>query len=120
MGYLWDAEDYERHSSPQQWAHDIIRTLKLTGNERALDIGCGDGKVAEELAVRLSNGSVVGIDNAETMIDFAHQRFPPTFFPNLQFRWGGATCLAYSSNLTSSYRLRVFIGCATTWRCLPE
>lgn len=99
MGYLWDAEYYERHSSPQQqWAHDIIRTLKLMGYERALDIGCGDGKVAAELAVRLSNGSVVGIDNAETMIDFAHQRFPPAFFPNLQFRWGTQRALRIVTN----------------------
>jgi trans-aconitate methyltransferase len=29
------------------------------------------------------------------MIEFAHRRFPPTFFPNLQFRWGDATRLTY-------------------------
>lgn len=30
------------------------------------------------------------------MIDFAHRRFPPAFFPNLQFRWGDATRLTYN------------------------
>ncbi|HYB59793.1 MAG TPA: class I SAM-dependent methyltransferase [Candidatus Acidoferrales bacterium] len=96
MGYQWDAEDYERHSSPQQqWAHDVFHTLKLKGNEKALDIGCGDGKVTAELAALLPNGSVLGIDNSDTMIDFAHRRFPPVFFPNLQFRWGEAMHLTY-------------------------
>jgi trans-aconitate methyltransferase len=30
------------------------------------------------------------------MIAFAHRRFPPRFFPNLQFRWGDATRLTYT------------------------
>ena len=51
--YQWDAADYERYSSSQQqWARDAIRTLKLAGDERVLDIGCGDGKVTAELAAR--------------------------------------------------------------------
>jgi trans-aconitate methyltransferase len=96
MRYQWDAADYERHSSPQQqWARDAIRTLSLTGDERVLDIGCGDGKVTAELAAHIPDGSVLGIDSSETMIEFALRRFPPAFFPNLQFRLGNATCLTY-------------------------
>ncbi len=96
MSYQWDAADYERHSSSQQqWARDAIRALKLAGDERVLDIGCGDGKVTAELAARIPDGSVLGIDSSETMIEFAHRRFPPALFPNLQFRWGDATRLAY-------------------------
>lgn len=95
MSYHWDAADYERHSlSQQQWARDAIRALKLAGDERVLDIGCGDGKVTAELAAHIPDGSVLGIDSSETMIEFAHRRFPPAFFPNLQFRWGDATRLA--------------------------
>ncbi|MGZ4847150.1 MAG: class I SAM-dependent methyltransferase [Halobacteriota archaeon] len=94
MSYQWDAADYEKHSSSQQqWARDAIRVLKLAGDERVLDIGCGDGKVTAELAAHIPNGSVLGIDSSETMVEFAHRRFPPTFFPNLQFRWGDATRL---------------------------
>jgi len=96
MRYQWNAADYERHSSSQQqWARDAIRTLSLTGDERVLDIGCGDGKVTAELAAHIRDGSVLGIDSSETMIEFAHRRFPPTFLPNLQFRWGDATRLTY-------------------------
>jgi len=96
VNYEWDAADYEKHSSPQQqWARDVIRTLNLTGNERILDIGCGDGKVTAELAALVPAGSVLGIDSSESMVEFANQRFPPGHFPNLQFRWGDATRLAY-------------------------
>ena len=96
MSYQWDAADYERHSSPQQqWARDAIRALKLAGDERVLDIGCGDGKVTAELAAHIPDGSVLGIDSSETMIEFAYKRFPLAFFPNLQFRWGDATHLTY-------------------------
>ena len=96
MSYQWDAADYERHSSSQQqWARDAIQALKLSGDERVLDIGCGDGKVTAELAAHIPDGLVLGIDSSETMIEFANRRFPPAFFPNLQFRWGDATRLPY-------------------------
>ncbi len=96
MKYNWDAAEYEKHSSPQQqWAHDVIRTLRLAGDERILDIGCGDGKVTSALAALVPTGQVLGIDSSESMVAFAHQRFPPIHYPNLQFRWGNATHLAY-------------------------
>jgi trans-aconitate 2-methyltransferase len=96
MNYQWDAADYEQHSSPQhQWARDILRTIDFAGDERVLDIGCGDGKVTAELAALVPRGSVLGIDSSDVMIQFAHRRFPPSRFPNLQFRLGDATCLAY-------------------------
>jgi len=96
VSYQWDAADYETHSSSQQqWARDAIRALKLAGDERVLDIGCGDGKVTAELAAHIPDGSVLGIDSSKTMIEYAHRRFPPTFFPNLQFRGGDATRLTY-------------------------
>lgn len=96
MNYQWDAADYEKHSSPQQqWARDVIRTVKLAGDERILDIGCGDGKVTAEIAALVPEGSVIGIDSSESMVAFANKRFPPAHFPTLQFRWGDATHLAY-------------------------
>lgn len=96
MTYNWDAAEYEKHSSPQQrWAHDVIRTLKLSGDEQILDIGCGDGKVTAALAALVPKGRVLGIDSSESMIAFARQRFPPGHYPNLQFCWGNATRLAY-------------------------
>ena len=96
MSYQWDAADYERNSSPQQqWARDSIRALRLAGDERVLDIGCGDGKVTAELAALVPKGSVLGIDSSESMVEFAHHQYPRAHFPNLQFHWGDATRLTY-------------------------
>ncbi len=96
MNYQWDAADYEKHSSPQhQWARDVLRIIDFAGDERVLDIGCGDGKVTVELAAFVPQGSVLGIDSSDAMIQFAHQRFPPSRFPNLQYRLQDATRLAY-------------------------
>jgi len=41
--YHWNAADYERHSSSQQlWAQAVVGRLCLQGDERILDVGCGD------------------------------------------------------------------------------
>ena len=42
----WNPEDYHHNSSVQlSWARELITKLDLKGNERILDIGCGDGKI---------------------------------------------------------------------------
>lgn len=83
----WNAADYNQNSANQQrWARELIAKLDLKGNERILDIGCGDGKVTAEIASYLPNGSVLGIDNSENMIDFAQSQFPASNFPNLTFQ----------------------------------
>jgi trans-aconitate 2-methyltransferase len=38
--YVWNAEDYAKHSSSQcKWAKELIPKLRLSGNEALLDIG---------------------------------------------------------------------------------
>ena len=72
--YAWNAADYARHSSGQfQWAQELLDKLCLQGNETVLDIGCGAGRVSAELAVRVSQGRVVGIDLAPGMIQLARE-----------------------------------------------
>lgn len=85
--YRWDAEGYAKRSSPQQkWASELISKLSLQGDERVLDIGCGDGKVTIDIAHALPEGSVVGIDKSEAMIDLARTRYPENDFRNVRFR----------------------------------
>jgi trans-aconitate 2-methyltransferase len=82
----WDSRDYEKHSASQQkWARELITRLSLEGTERLLDIGCGDGKVTAEIAAILKDGSVVGIDSSESMIQLARKRYPASRYPNLIF-----------------------------------
>jgi trans-aconitate 2-methyltransferase len=69
---VWNAADYAKNSSEQQrWARELLAKLHLRGDERVLDIGCGDGKVTAELAAAVPQGSVVGVDSSAEMIRFA-------------------------------------------------
>lgn len=80
---VWSAADYASNSSVQQtWARELIARLKLHGNERILDVGCGDGKVTAEIARAVPDGSVVGVDASPHMIEFAARTFS---IPNLEF-----------------------------------
>ncbi len=92
----WNAAEYERHaSSQQQGAQEIIAQLTLNGDERVLDIGCGDGTVTAVLAARMSRGRVLGIDTSEEMIAFARATFPATRVSNLSFTIGDAASLEF-------------------------
>jgi trans-aconitate methyltransferase len=83
----WDPEDYRRNSTGQlAWARELIAKLQLRGDERVLDLGCGDGKVTAEIAAAVTQGSVVGIDSAPGMIELASRLFPAGEHPNLAFR----------------------------------
>jgi len=96
--YKWNAEDYHRSSAEQEeWARELILKLALKGNERVLDIGCGDGRTTAEVAKQLPNGSVLGIDNSEEMIHFARKKFPQKRFPNLAFEIMDARNLSFEN-----------------------
>jgi trans-aconitate 2-methyltransferase len=79
----WNAAEYAHQSSLQAaMAQEVLGLLELKGAERILDVGCGQGKVSAEIAQRVANGSVLGIDPSHDMIRFARRHFVQ---PNLQF-----------------------------------
>jgi len=49
----------------------LIEELNLKGDETILDLGCGNGLTTKELAGKVPNGKVVGIDNSISMIETA-------------------------------------------------
>jgi len=84
--YRWDAEQYARNSSVQlQWALELMGKLALRGDERILDIGCGDGKVTAELARCVPHGEVVGVDSSQDMVRKAQTAFPRSSNSGLSF-----------------------------------
>jgi trans-aconitate methyltransferase len=83
----WNAADYAANSLVQQaWAHELIAKLNLRGDERILDVGCGDGKITAELARALPRGEIVGVDASAEMIRFACKTFPAAKHPNLKLQ----------------------------------
>jgi trans-aconitate 2-methyltransferase len=68
----FDGEKYRRASAHQkEWGTRIIEELELTGWERVLDLGCGDGELTARLASLVPEGFVVGVDSAPSMISAA-------------------------------------------------
>lgn len=65
-------------------AEQALGLLDLSGDERVLDIGCGDGRISARIAAqRVPRGSVCGIDASADMIAFAQRQHGEV--PNLQF-----------------------------------
>src|SRR5262245_54755780 len=92
----WHASDYHRQSGLQQaMAEEQLARLTLSGSERVLDVGCGDGKITAEIAARVPRGSVLGVDPSHDMIAFASGRFAPPAHANLRFEVADARRLPY-------------------------
>src|SRR5215468_8208607 len=93
---VWSAADYASNSVVQQaWARELIAKLKLRGDERILDVGCGDGKVTAEIARALPKGTAIGVDASAQMIEFANHTFPASKNPNLEFHVMDARHIAF-------------------------
>jgi trans-aconitate 2-methyltransferase len=49
----------------------VLSRLPLDGDECVLDVGCGTGRLTEQLLARLPQGRVIGIDQSSNMIGVA-------------------------------------------------
>lgn len=84
---------YVHHSELQRrWAWSILSTHHFLGDEKVLDIGCGDGKIAADISKLVPKGKVVGIDPSKAMLHWSTRQYHPFEFPNLEFQLGSALC----------------------------
>ena len=73
MAHEFDGNKYKAASAHQkEWGTKLIEELDLSGTERILDLGCGDGALTAQLAALVPQGSVLGIDASRGMIEAAH------------------------------------------------
>jgi len=92
----WNADYYYKHSSSQEVAaKDVLASVSFSCDEDVMDVGCGDGKISAYIAEKVCNGSVVGIDASQNMIDFAQKKFPQNAHPNLSFKLKDASAISY-------------------------
>jgi trans-aconitate 2-methyltransferase len=73
----WDAGHYHGLAQPhREWATQILDRLPLEGGETVLDLGCGTGRLTEQLLDRLGpGGSVIGVDGSARMVEEAARLF---------------------------------------------
>src|SRR5262249_61290499 len=73
----WNASEYYRRSALQKWlAARSLTGIDLSGSERVLDIGCGDGKITAQIAELLPSGSAGGIEPWTAKNDLAPRPLP--------------------------------------------
>lgn len=106
--HLWKPQEYHEHSSAQQDAAlSLLRSIALKGTERVLDVGCGSGNVTQKIVEKVPNGSVLGTDISQDMIDFSKNEF--SHISNLQFLQQDAQKLSYKNEfevIFSSFALQ--------------
>lgn len=74
MSFEFDGKQYKKASTHQKaWGAHLIAELNLKGDEKILDLGCGDGVLTAQLATIVPQGTVLGIDASRSMIDTANQ-----------------------------------------------
>lgn len=68
----WDGQSYRKVSALQMWvATRSLAGVAMAGDERVLDVGCGDGRITAAIADQLPDGSILGIDPSPRMISAA-------------------------------------------------
>ena len=86
MSKEWNATLYHQISAPQvSWGKKVLARVKLRGDERVLDAGCGTGRLTRDLLEALPRGHVVALDVSQNMLDTARAYLEPDFGSRVEF-----------------------------------
>ncbi|MFL5899508.1 MAG: bifunctional demethylmenaquinone methyltransferase/2-methoxy-6-polyprenyl-1,4-benzoquinol methylase UbiE [Solirubrobacterales bacterium] len=79
-----------------RWRERAAEQTRLAPGDSALDVCCGTGDLALELARLVSpGGRVVGCDFSEPMLDLAREKAAERAAPGVRFEWADALELPY-------------------------
>jgi trans-aconitate methyltransferase len=82
----WNATSYHKVSGPQtSWGQKVLNRLTVNGDERAIDAGCGSGRLTGELMERLPTGRLIAIDRSWNMLMTARANLRPVLGPRVSF-----------------------------------
>lgn len=82
----WNAASYHKVSAPQtSWGQKVLSRLSVAGDERAIDAGCGSGRLTSELMERLPKGRLVAIDRSWNMLMTARTNLRPAYGDRVSF-----------------------------------
>ncbi|MCR5889212.1 methyltransferase domain-containing protein [Hymenobacter sp. J193] len=100
----WNADSYtQKHAFVSQYGAGLVEVLSPQPGEWVLDLGCGAGELAQEIASRGAN--VVGLDASADMLTKAREQFPA-----LDFRLADAATFELSERFDA-----VFSNAALHW-----
>jgi len=81
-----------------RWRERAADRAELAPGDTALDVCCGTGDLALELARRVApDGRVVGCDFSEPMLDLAREKAAAAGVPGARFEWADALQLPYDA-----------------------
>jgi trans-aconitate 2-methyltransferase len=82
----WNASSYHRVSAPQtEWGRRVLSRLRVRGNERVIDAGCGTGRLTGELMTMLPEGRLIAVDRSWNMLLTARTNLRPEFGARASF-----------------------------------
>jgi demethylmenaquinone methyltransferase/2-methoxy-6-polyprenyl-1,4-benzoquinol methylase len=81
------------------WRARAAERSRLTPGQKALDLCCGTGDLALELATRVGpEGEVIGADFSRPMLDLAREKATPPGSAPVRFEWADALDLPYEDD----------------------
>lgn len=99
--YSWNPQDYAQNSRGQEaWARELLSLVNLQPDDVVLDIGCGDGRTTANIANRVPDGSVVGVDLSADMVAHASRHHGQASNHNLRFQQTDAAALPFVSEFS--------------------
>jgi len=102
--FAWNGEKYDNNSSLQyRIGVGAVASFNLQGDEKVLDVGCGNGKTSALCADTLNSGSLVAIDLSASMIDFANENYGN--IANLQFVLQDVTTMSFDQEFDFVYSI---------------
>jgi trans-aconitate methyltransferase len=105
----WNPDLYDtKHAFVAQFGADVMELLNPQHGEAILDLGCGTGHLAQQMADR--GAKIIGIDSSSAMIEQARSNYP-----DLQFEVADATQLPFSADFDA-----VFSNAVLHWITTPE
>jgi trans-aconitate 2-methyltransferase len=82
----WNAETYHVVSRPHEnWGAAVLARVPRSGITRAMDAGCGTGKITRALLELLPEASVTAVDYSQAMLDVARREYQPIYGDRVSF-----------------------------------
>jgi trans-aconitate 2-methyltransferase len=97
---IWNPETYSKFKSERaQPFEDLFRLLVIKDSLQVIDLGCGTGNLTKDLATRLPNSNILGIDSSPAMLVAAKELERP----GLRFELGSIEAMEGQWDLVFSH-----------------